>query len=338
MTLIAIDPDVFTAAIGDEECERALEWVYENLDAIEIALDKKDVLRNEYQDFLVSEAEVKSIAVELMSYLWTYVLPQSRKISSHCSHNDEELINRRGCKTPVEPVLIGMATNAPDSGLTILLTPPSGLRKRCLHDAKIRTEFCKQIPKLTVRYASGTKIAFPALEEPPQKSERGHWFEDKAGHVIRELYDCPHLFLKTPQSIEKKVGDVDIWAYERAGNPRRVWVGECKLREFNEENWITYKEVKQLEVKLNAVRDYEKARTDVSSEPIEIKGFMVSNASNMTDEAWELANEIGATFIRTLLSDDWQHQGQWGIEKVEEFEPLFEASLWKGRSILTFDI
>ncbi len=44
MTLIAIDPDVFAAAFGDENCDRALEWVYDNSKAIEIALDKKKVL------------------------------------------------------------------------------------------------------------------------------------------------------------------------------------------------------------------------------------------------------------------------------------------------------
>lgn len=340
--LLAIDPDLFEASLRNDEpnneSKQAIKWLVQNIAKVEFAFDRQKVLMGEYATFLEKYSSHKEhLAVVFLEDLLSWQKSKSAQIDSLCSHGLQELLARRGCDEPVEPTLIGMGEHAPTLGLTILLTMQAAkVRKRGLHDPAICQEFCKQLPKLRVEYAH-TKISMPSLEAEP-KTEKDLWFEDKIGLIVSQVFDGrPRL--KTPAPVEAALGgpgaDVDVYVYKEQSDCRDVWIGECKLCRWNEDQWVEIKKVEQLEKRLPAVSEYERSKIP-ADKGLNVHSIVISNAPDMTPKAWELADKIGAVFWHVKLSEGWREGVRWHVVQVDEYKPeapSSENSDWHRHSV-----
>ena len=252
-----------------------------------------------------------------------------------CSDDIQILLNKRGCKSQIEQVLICMSTHASKSGLTLVLTNPQNEYPRKLHKYSFKTEICKVIPKLRVVYASDSEVAYPSLD-PRTKDDTDRLFEKMAEYVIREHYDCPHCYPHTPAPVDQEAGEVDLYGYDHTSTPWRIWVGECKLRRVSEDKLITTGEVQQLAQKWQFIKAYEEK---MRGAPVKIHNFMISNAKNMEADAWKEAAKIkNFRFLSIRLISNWQKRSDWRIVEVEEFEPVLVGSSWQGKSLQTFNL
>ena len=209
--------------------------------------------------------------------------------------------------------------------LTILLPGPdvtaAELRERSLYTPAVLRDFKNLMAPVKIEYATDlvqVVIPFPdkKISESPAHIH-SHKFELLATLAIQNKYGCLNAHLNTPHQVKRKAGQVDVYVYERKGNPRRIWIGECKLRdEGNLDRWITYGEILKLRNKLKAVEEFEKTNPDCVGTP-EVIGFMISNAKNMDDDAWQVAKKDGITFLRARLPKRWARKEEWLISKLE---------------------
>lgn len=340
--LLAIDPDLFVASLQHGESNRAIEWLVNNIVDLEFAFDRQKVLLKEYATFLENHVNQKELAVVFLNDLLSNRTAQIAQLDSSCSHDIQELINRRGCNQPVEPTLIGMGIHAPTIGLTILLAIQAAvIRRRGLHDPEVRKEFCKQLPKLKVAYAH-SKISMPSLEVE-SKTEKDLWFEDKMRIIASQIFDGrPRQ--KTPLPVETTLGgrgaDVDVYIWKEQNICRDVWIGECKLCKVNEDQWVETKKVEQLRKRLPVVREYERSKIPAGKE-LNVKGIIISNAANMAPEAWEAACELEAIFWHVELSEEWRQREHWHIVQIKEYEPEAPSDEnldWHGRFVRTISV
>lgn len=278
-------------------------------------------------------------------------------LRSTCSDRNIEFIIDKRKYEGIEKTLICMCTDAPNSGLTIVLTNPQNQYPRKLHKPRFREEIYGVMPKLKeegvsklkIVCASENKITYPSLDPRldkrlvATKNDTDRLFEKMAEYVIREHYRCPHCYAKTPAEVYKQkqkgggeVGEVDLYGYDRESSPWRIWVGECKLRKKSEDKLITTGDVDQLATKLHAIKTYEEKK---HGGPVEIDPFIISNAKDMEPRAWEEARKIeNFKFIRTRLTSNWQKSDDWRIVKVEPFEPVLVGSSWQGKSLKTINL
>ena len=324
--LLAIDPDVLTISAGEpnskqtKEANRLLEWVAGRLSDIHIAIDKpKKALLREYVDFYQQHIDDESPALLLVESIINNEAVQTRQLQTHLPHDLEVMIEKYKCTKPVEPTLIAMGHNAGKlAGLTIILPSQPGVRSRGLYQTHIKQAFEKQISKLTIAYSSQAQISFPPVEDKKQKTERGYWFEDKVRSALHQILKCPHVDIKTPDVLmnAKGVGEIDFYGYELKTNPRTVWIGECKLREFRSSDPITIKELEQLEKKLDAVKAYEESRPNINSST-SIQCVIVSNADSISENARQKDEEMNITFYRAVLSKNWKFVSNWNIDALD---------------------
>ncbi len=117
-----------------------------------------------------------------------------------------------------------------------------------------------------------------------------------------------------PIKMERKryLSDFDAAFRLTDGNPRIVCIGECKLRFEKEGDRIKHGDISQLEDKIKAADTFERKRKGVS-ERFVIKGFIISNAENMDDDAWEYAETLGVKFFRVKMPSGWRHNSRWRI-------------------------
>lgn len=64
--------------------------------------------------------------------------------------------------------------------------------------------------------------------------------------------------------------------------------------------------------KKGAALDFENNRQDVSGTPL-VKGFFISNAEGMEDDARELAKKLEVIWIRVEMPKKWQGNPRWRI-------------------------
>lgn len=336
--LLAIDTDLLKAALQDKDAKRAVEWLVEKIEDLQFALDKSRVLLREYKDFL-DEISEDSLPYRFLAELLKRQGTQTHTLQSECDYDVQALVQTH-CNQPIEPTLIGMGCHAKHLDYRILLSGTEQ-RQRGLRKEQVQSAICKQL-KMQVIFPN-TQISFPALEEK-SKVERDFWFEDKCQAAIQKIYSFQCGRKPTPKVIEQSVGDVDVYGYTLKGNSRLIWVGECKLFWSDRNNYVERQKVVQLEQKLRAVQDYEESQL-IKGGKVEIKRFVISNGVDMRSSAWALLASIQATFLQVSLSQNWQSDPRWRIERLEEFEPYQTENydenggpIWAGRKIKTYEL
>ncbi len=324
MMNLTIDPDVFvTAQTGNSDCLKQLENLAQNQSLFTLAVDREKLLSQQYNEIISKSLErgkaEKSMRIKMVA----------RFLSKMITHNDRKLVInpsslpsnmqdkvRRNCLEPVEQQMLKMAARQsqtrPVSGLTILLTGPPGVNVRCLHRQDLKKDFEEEIKGLIVRCASErkkigrwkTKLFLSEFE----KALHVNLFEQTVENLIAWRYNSPYKNIQ--EKVEKE--EIDVYCYQTDGEPRIVCVGECKLRSKNESDKIKRSEILQLEKKLNAARSFENKRKKVS-ENFEIMAFMISNATDMEDDAWEYALSLGIKFCHARMPKNWQDNPLWKI-------------------------
>jgi hypothetical protein len=352
--LIAIDPDVFDLALtGDQKHEvQLIKWVYSRLSDYDFAFDREKELDKEYARLLndnQGSVDLESTSAKLLQYFIT-ARESAKRFSSKRAHQLDYFLTKKKCDTPVEPLLIGMASNAPRLGLKLLLAAEPGKRERRLYDSGFRESIKKEVSKIRVVFADNykTETIYPDLQTTDPKSHLDRLYEKQVESLIRDYYGCSRCYQKTPAAIEDGPGEIDVYGFQQE-NPRKIWIAECKLRRKNPENLIDADDVARfLKEKIPAIQEYEKAQSD--EERVEMDIFVVSNARNMTSDIWDLTakivgqcQETGAKvrfrFLQTILSKNFVTNQRSRILVIEEYEPTQEDnSGWSGRFIKTLEI
>jgi len=311
---LTIDPDVFTASCkNDNKCQRILEEMSDQITKgvgcnYEFAVDK--TLYNEYCNFFVQHQNKGDLpAVQILKLVldnFYSVGAQTRNervssfpLSATLPDNIRTMLPGLTCETPVEPELIGVGYNIRKKGakaiLRLLLVGHDNVRQRGLHRADVEHQVWKLIPWMEVLRASDYSSFNPLLSEKVEDSSAvSKLFESSARDLLCQTLGFPPYYAQTPKSInDGREIQADVYIYTLDGNPREIWVGECKCRKTgNEEKPIDSKEIRQLIRILNAVASYESNRKDVPDYPIKVMGYMISNVNDMDDQAWSLAKEF----------------------------------------------
>ncbi len=312
---LVIDPQVFLTADSRDDCKGALIDLEKNKAFLLFVLDR-NILKKAYIDFLEKNYKNRKLAVALT--LIRYILSCPRKlIVEPCSLSPKaQKIVKAKCSSTIEKHLLCLATEMAKTkvsmGLILLLTGPPNSGTRCLHQTSIKTDLQNEISGLEVGYASDGKSILRFYKDPANiTNERQHVniFELQARIWVNNHYQCQ--IISTLRKVNNE--EIDVYCYQDTKTPKRLaCVGECKLRFEDEDKPIEVSAIKQLTRKIQAVKNYEQARNDVSGGP-EFKGLIISNTRNMTDDAWILAKKLGVMFLRVNMPKGWKDNPAWSL-------------------------
>lgn len=324
---LTIDPDVFYAAKdNNSECKwQLLEDLRSNKKCYTYNIDYEDIIIIKYMEFIEANKSERSGNGKVLSRFLIELLfednPHSLKRLPKFPSDLHEIAQ---CSDPVEQQMLKMAVcksqTLSNHGLYLLLT---GLEKdsivRCLNNRELKDTFCEKIPGLEVKYACDKKPVQSWKKKTLTQEQHSYFFEREVGYLIMSKFKC---FNNVEQ--EKIEGEeVDVYCYQKEGNPRIVVIGECKLRFNNSDKFINSKEIKQLVMKINAVDSFERKRKDVS-EHFKIIPLIISNANNMDDDAWEDATKLeNFRFYHVKMPSKWQAKLKWSLieENLSETPP-----------------
>ncbi len=324
----AIDPDVWKAAgSADPQCRVAVLDVWANpkkREQFAVALDGADV-EDEYLDFLTSP-DVDSDISKILQDIFNQRERSSRVrvVSPHLSPELKAELARLQCTTPVEPALIAMVASPSEPRMTLLLVGEDLFRPRGLHrrgvSNRIRSFFHSQLDKsFTVAYAR-KEIGLG------QKKELLHGFQSREFEGQVRLMLMQRIYRKfgvMPQFLPPRqkyvcrarpeIGEVefDCYIFLDVDGSRYVWNAECELKvEGNEGQQTVASKVKQAADQLAAIEFFEKERTAL---PVQARGYLVTNATDMLPEAAQLAQARGIQHVSVKMPIDWTMNMHWTL-------------------------
>jgi hypothetical protein len=350
--IVAIDPDVFTAAESDLNSTLSLIGLSQKCSEMRFAVDGDEIEREYLRLFFryykeVTNTEDDNESLKAILKLLRIILDDTDEyrevIANHRERWLDQLIAKHGCTTKVEPELLGICQNAKGMGLVLLLVGNKasrlGLRNRGLRNAKVRWKFRSSMHWLDVRFTDDTDIVPAPVKEVPEKDLQDRLFELQSGFHLQTQE--PQLrCIPTPPGMGEQI---DIYArkeYREAGHPvLETLVGECKLRkEGNEENKpIASGEVTQTFRKVYAAARYEHRRLSRSlARPIvRMRGALITNvfefegekedfvlcAINHLNANWpmsvhNLCSSIEIDFMEASLPRGWTNRADWEINHL----------------------
>lgn len=321
--LWTIDPDVFDAAGLDFRCMGTLAKIVETQNQCRFVIDG-GAIEEEYLtrfERLIAQNQNEGLDETSGRYLAFKLLQtilggeaDCYEIESSYSPDLENKFQALGCDTPVEPELLAILSRSQQLGVTMLFPGPgitdSKVRHRGIYDSRIRRQIWKEWPWLEVCYANETSIqfSFESTSSHPKSKE----FESQCAIYLQTEWSRSRFV--TPPTPEGE--QLDVYGYIEDEDRRVIIVGECKLREEgNEGKLIEAREVKQLYRKICAVRRHEKKHSDSS---FEIRGYIISNADGLAEDAQMRARDFGIQYLKVLLTTRWSRQGEWSIRSIEE--------------------
>ena len=323
--IFLIDTNVIVASLTDSNCKHMLYQVFNNIEMLRIAVDDSAELVDEYYAFLEKyiDTEQEHVAVRLLQKTLLerddIMLPLPTKLPSLF----KDLFAEHEYTT-IEEKLVRIVANAKHLGLRLLLAgkgiSSSRLRPRKLDDPRVRRALQRQIPWLDIYFASQRKNI---LELPPIANCNARLFELLTARFL-QTHHATLRCVKTPVGVKGE--EIDLYGYESDGDTLIVWIGECKQRQEGKEEIrpITIKEVKQLQRKMEAARQYESSRTDLGKKKVQIKGLIITNAVDFFDDyVGQEANRIGAELLSATLSTNWTNNEQWDIHELSKKKVVF---------------
>lgn len=358
MAILALDPDLFLAAMENDSCEYLLKDIAKKMQngAYRLALDSDTVeaefmkLYDQFAGRVGGNAQAimqiygpivkgfrKTVAVDLASD------PIHDQISTSTKTLEEFLADNH-CQEPVEPELVRMAyrgrKNKLDSVVIVLVgddihCSDIHLRSRELSKAMVRVK----LERVGIRIQSVTNLVPPirdVLFKPDVEPSHYHSqnFERAVCIKMHNMFDGQIVDSTPLQQLGLgKQEDIDVYLVKRTENAHKVWIGECRLyKEGNEGEWIEHKKVQQLHERLPKVKNYEESQPDFSGK-VEVCGFLISNANLMEKENWlwlvdEMnAHSIQVYFYQAVLEKGWSHpDGKLKIKELRWVEsPFYES-------------
>ena len=325
----AIDPDVWKAAgSADPQCRVAVLDVWANpkkRDQYAVALDGAEV-EAEYIELLTS-TEFDSDIGKILQDIFNQRERSSRVrvVSPYLTPELKAELVRLQCTTPVEPALIAMAASPSEPRMTLLFVGEDLFRPRGLHRRgvpnRIRSFFHNQFNKsFTVTHAR-KEIGLS------QKKELLHGFQSREfegqvrltlmQRIYREFGVMPQFLPPRQKYVcraKPEIGEVefDCYVFLDFGGSRHVWNAECELKvEGNEGHQTTESKVKQAADQLTAIEFFERERTTL---PVQARGYLVTNATDMLPEAAQLAQRRGIQHVSVSMPIDWTMNMHWTLQ------------------------
>lgn len=348
--LVVLDPDIFRFYDELSDNHFFLEWISDRIEDFKFAVDGPtsggdgELIRR-YEDFLIERESEREEGSNLAYDLLIKLLPllraaQRLNASQTVNPNLEAVLKQcnnlidgpRGSDgiNDIESTMIRMAAGSPKLGVCLFLVSHDSKCLRRLHNSKCRNDLIRAETKLRVLGASDRSYLLPIEEE---ENARAHWFEDKVALAMSRMFGGGLPVLSTPEDIERKCGDIDVWI-ELCLRERldvHVIIAECKLNLYSAESFVAVKKVKQLQARIPEVKRKLSETLQVNDNNIAITSYVVSNAPDMTCEAWELASKCQINFLRAVISGEFKRANKWSIASFEEFEPLeAETGKWQG--------
>lgn len=342
MRWIAIDPAALVDALEDQRSEIFIEWVLDSAASLTVIADKNGELFEEYIQFLEEQLDqghdgtIKpSPALELVNSLISDdgTIRLFDKVNPWREAEWQQISGRRKCIEHVEQLLIGLAHDAYKNWgrqlvILLMIEKKLGAKQRGLWDTHRQEQYLKEIG-LLVQTPQDVKPSLPRVFE--MSTRQGYWFEDKMRLILQRIYPKYIFRVNTPATVKDsyRIGQVDVWASCRSEESHSVLLGECKLREHNDDYIEDFVIHNQLRKKIDAVLDFEYRQQVDTKQPMELKLFVASNAPGMTDSAWNAAAKLTADyktvsasflFLQVELTEGWEQQEEWGIASVTEWQ------------------
>lgn len=318
-----VDPDVWKSSKDNPHCHVSILDICDDVGR-KIALDEGEIER-EYLDVL----ESPSVPDELRKRLQIIFNERERsdKITTLKPQYPADLnvrIQKWGCSTPVEPVLIGMAAANTSFAVRLLLVGNDGLRRRGLHiqdnAQRLRSYFRSQLHK-GVEVVLASDIGLPKQDQRVRGYE-GRTFEDQirmifdqrirtqTGQIPSSRKPTPGQVARYKDSTGHEAGEIDVYLCVDTSEERLIWVCECELREAGNEGQPTTRDkVLKLRRKVEAVKDFE--RTQKSE--VVVRGFIVTNAETLSPDAKEVMTGCDFQYCRVTMPKKWQTNYRWEL-------------------------
>jgi hypothetical protein len=150
-------------------------------------------------------------------------------------------------------------------------------------------------------------------------------FERKVGEYIKEHFNYSEVEISwEPPFLVEEGGEIDLYAYDTHGTPRRSLVCECKsrLKGNPDEYPITTGEVLQLARKVKRVKEKESAIATERGYSVRVEGWLISNTAVANLDAVKLAREHGISLKRACLPKDWKTSTKWAVGDLQLVESV----------------
>lgn len=330
--MFVIDPDVWKGSIDDPRCQVAVRYVWDKPQR-QIALDGGQ-MEEEYLELLRRHDcpdHLRKLLQEIFNQ--SERSPRIKRLNPEYPFGLDTELPHWMCDTPIEPVLIGMAAANVGAPVKLLLVGEDRLRRRGLHQReaalRLRRFFRDKLHKgFIVQYASS--VRFPQRDEHSHGLER-RVFEDQTrllfiNRVHKKFALMPGNRQPTPSEVEEytdasgdKAGEVDVYLCVDTPEARHIWVCECELREMGNEGQPTTKEkVQKLGRKVDAIKAFESScgkRTNV-------KGYLVTNATQMHPAAHQLLEDCDLRYCQVTMPKRWSTDYRWRLtdDNISPFE------------------
>ncbi len=354
MTLLVLDPDLFYAAETNPKCNYLLDDIAEKIKSSEhqLVLDNGGDVEKEFLDWYLRQSahgRKKSPIVQIYDRIAKGFRNRVVDRSSEPVHQTikrfgkslEEFLEDHHCQKPVEPHLMRMAYRARSvtGGQATVLIVGDGihcsgttLRLRGSNDAKVRTK----LDKINIQVQSVSDLVSP-VREPGSRPDiepshvQAQNFERAVNIKMQSMFGGQIL---DPVPLNElglgKMEDIDVYVYETSEEPRRIWIGECRLYKegVESEQLVEYKKIDQLRKRLPKVKVYEEQQTN--SEEIKICGLLISNAHKTDRESWlqfvDEMKELGieVAFYQAVLKKGWGRPNEVSLRIIEPLELIPE--------------
>lgn len=315
--MLLIDPDVFFASEWGTKCEAYLSEIVRELPIHRLIVDN-DEIEYEYINALRSLRDEKNHPA---SRILKEILQPNSINRVHLSSDYDRILSQLaswGCKEPVEPRLLGVVSNNPRKGVTLILLGANNQRRtRILHDSSILWAIQRYWPLLDVRFIDDIQIVHAEPLDRDHAKKKSKAFETMCGIRIQDvngMFRCVSPPLRSAVQNEQ----IDIYGTLKTGSDYAIVVGECKLRaEGNEDVLIDDGDIKQLYRKVSAVEYFLKN----DGRAVSIQAWIVSNASGFNEDAKRMVREledyVPCKFWRAEITSGWSRKEDWWIRKIE---------------------
>jgi len=170
-----------------------------------------------------------------------------------------------------------------------------------------------------------TLVEIPLL--PVGQEREDLWaalFEIRVAEHLARKYRYPEVRYNfyPPYLKAQNVGEVDIYLRDASASPRRVLVGECKLRVGDDPDTkpISVEEVNKLWRKVQHIREREEQAAHDFGTTLKLFAEVISNTTQADPEAKMAAQHHGIELITARLPGNWKRRADWKVISVQLIE------------------
>jgi hypothetical protein len=222
-----------------------------------------------------------------------------------------------------------MAAAQDGPALTLLLVGTDDIRKRGLHQKGVRRDFRRFFREklhktIDIMLASDL---WPSKKDELVAGLHTKIFECQVFSILQQkIFDkyqlmplfkrkAPGQVERIPGAVGKQAGEIDGYLFMQIDMLRHIWICECELREEgNETSPTTEEKMSKLAKKVKSVENYEQTLTNGN---IIVKGYLVTNAQDMSADAEKVAQENNLQFVGARMPKGWTEDIHWHLREKD---------------------